>query len=157
MKLSFISEATKPTIVYANDEDWEIADQADRIAKESGIRISSNKNLTFVAMIGDEVAGAVWTAFAPDRDYSDEQEVWRYDFDVAVSPKQRALGMTSAKIGPKLIETALDDYQSRKSDVPAAYIRVWVVNGKLAAYLENHYGFEPDGEWSLNNPHMTKH
>lgn len=158
MRLSLISEAVSPSITYFDGDDWELADQADQIAKQSGIRISSNKELTLLALTGDEVAGAVWSDFSQDHDYTtDSQEVWRYDFDVAVAPQQRALGMTSAKIGPKLIEAALADYRSRKSEVPAAYIRVWVVNRKLAGYLERHYGFDPDGEWSPNNPFMTKH
>jgi len=160
MKLRTILEFVEPEINAADPEDWEAADQADRIASNSGIRISRNKELTLVAQVGGEVVGAVWSAFERDDEASQEygEDVYRFDFDVAVDPKSRAMGMASARIGPKLIDAALDHYRSLKSEFGNAYIRVYVVNPKLAGYLERRYGFEPEGRgWSQDSLHMIYH
>lgn len=130
-------------------------DQAYEIANLSGIRISGDKELSIVALHGDDVVGAVWSSFEPDHDY--EEEVFRYDFDVAVRPDIRSTGLVSKKIGPRLIKAALEEYNSLSSEFQRSYIRVWVVNPKLAKYLENNFGFESDGEWSQSNPFMEYH
>lgn len=143
----------------ADPDDWESAEKAEQIAAVSGINIFRNKELTFIAQIGDKVVGAVWSSFAVDRDASEShgEDIYCYDFDVAVAPLSRATGMSSARIGPKLIDAALKHYKSLKSEFGHAYIRVWVVNPKLAGYLERKYGFESEGggNWSQNNPHMV--
>lgn len=55
------------------------------------------------------------------------------------------------------IVAALEEYNSLSSEFQRSYIRVWVVNPKLAKYLENNFGFESDGEWSQSNPFMEYH
>ncbi len=157
MRLRTIFEFVEPEILSADQEDWEAADQAERIANDSGIRIARNKELTLIARVGDDIVGAVWSAFELDSEASQDhgEDVYHFDFDVAVDSKSRAIGMASARIGPKLIDAALEYYQTLKSEFGNVYIRVWVVNQKLAGYLERRYGFEPEGrEWSPNSPHM---
>jgi GNAT superfamily N-acetyltransferase len=163
MRLKLISEGLDFTIQgYDENEDpGNIGRACHSIANEAGIRISRNKELTFVAMTPDGPAGAVWSAFERDAEASEYsgQDVFRFDFDVAVSQATRATGLTSARIGPQLIEAALDYYKSLKAEHPGAYIRVWVVNSKLARYLEDKYGFETEGRhgWSPDAPHMSYH
>jgi hypothetical protein len=136
------------------DDVWVLAHQADVVANSSGIRINRNKELTFVAVVGGRVVGAVWSSF--DRD-SDSGE-WIYSFDVAVDQCTRAAGLMSARIGPRLIDAALGDYRDRAgiTDTPA-HVRCWVVNPKLAKYLEDRYGFETESiyGWHPSRPHMT--
>lgn len=160
MKLRIITEWAEINIQsYNPDDDLDgIGERCYHIANESGIRISREKDLTLVALAGSEPVGAVWSSFKRDDDASEHhgQEIYCFDFDVAVTPASRATGMGSPKVGPQLIEAALDHYRSLRSEVDGAYIRVWVVNPKLARYLENKYGFETDGrEWSLDSPHLS--
>lgn len=156
-----ILEFVEPEIYMADPDDWETADKAYQIASDSNINIFRSKELTLVAQIGDEVVGAVWSSFTIDDDYSKEagEDVYCYDFDVVVSSKSRSIGLSSARIGPKLIDEALKHYRSLRSEFGNAYIRVWVVNPKLAGYLERRYGFQPEGggNWSRSDPYMVYH
>jgi GNAT superfamily N-acetyltransferase len=158
---SALLEAIGPvTIRYFQGEDgeWELGEQADQIARASGIRIGSNKDLTLLALSGDNVLGAVWSAFERDHDASENHnaDIYRYDFDVAVRPDARGTGLTTARVGPRLIDAALRDYRDRRHDVDGAYIRVWVVNPKLAQWLQDRYGFETEGRgWSQDTPHLV--
>jgi len=133
-------------------DPWVAADQADAIANKVGIRIGRDKELTLIAMLGDQCVGAVWSTWYPDRERQttdDEDDVWIYDFDVVSDPTYRAAG----PIGLKLIEAALDEY--RHAEHPRKMIRVYVVNPKLITYLERHYGFENEGTYSHGAAHMT--
>jgi ribosomal protein S18 acetylase RimI-like enzyme len=160
MKLCVIREGLDVAIQHYN-QDGDVDDVGEkcyRMARDSGINISSNKNLTLVAYAAGEPAGAIWSAFERDQEASDYhgQDIYRYDFDVVVHPQARVTGLTSARIGPQLIDAALRYYKELKQDVPGAYVRVWVVNPRLARYLENHCGFETEGRgWSPDTPHMT--
>lgn len=156
MKISSICESSSLVINYADSEDWETAEEAGNIADVSGIRISRNKELSLVAYYNDSLVGAVWSCFDIDHEASDEygSDVYRFDFDIAVDPKFRGAILA----GPKLIDRALNYYRELRSDVDNAYIRVHVVNPKLAAFLENNYNFETEGGmWHRSQPHMTYH
>jgi len=157
MKLTTITESI--TISYYDDYDnSNIGELCYKIAKESDIYISREKELTLVAFANEQPVGAVWSSFTRDDEYSTQfdKDIYRFDFDIAVAHNARATGMTSSKIGPKLIEAALKHYRSLRHEVDGSYIRVWVVNKKLAKYLENKYGFETDGrEWSIDSPFLN--
>jgi len=121
-------------------------DQAYNLTDE--IRISRNKDLAFVAVDGsDNVHGAIWNNIERDEDYSESmgEDVWAYDFDVAVKKSSRSAGLNSSRIGIQLIDAAIDDFKSYQSDYGNLYIRVWVVNPKLANWLEYNRGFESSG------------
>lgn len=152
MKLRTITEFKSEIVAIDPEDDWEMAGRAYQIAKESGVNISSNKEILLVALAGDEVIGGVWNAIVNDSDASGYygEDINYYDFDVAVDKNFRG-----SRVGLELIDAALDHYNSLKSEGLVSYVRVWVINPKLARYLENHYGFDSDGGWSKNNPFMT--
>jgi hypothetical protein len=170
VKLSLIAESDVDYAYIDDEQDWEVANSAVAIANDSGIRISRNKSLlaiaygspdgykfgmheTYIIGIGKVcILGAVWHAVVDDGEGHHY-----YDFDVAVSPRARSMGLTSNRIGPKLIELALKEYKRLQSDGHVDYIRVWVVNNKLADYLERVHDFEPSGTWTPRNPLMTKY
>lgn len=157
MKLRQISESVLNVVITAIDEedDWELAEQAEQVAKNSNIHISRDKKLLLVAMADDTVVGATWASFYESPDY---EGAHCFDFDIAVDPAARAtgVGMVSSNIGPKLIDATLREYRDLAAmyDYEKTYIRVQVVNQKLARFLEHRYGFESSGGWSPTNPHM---
>lgn len=153
MNLKLLHEDVE--IHRADEHDWQLYDQAVKIANDSGIRISRNKELSFVAVLGREVVGAVWSAFEPDDELGGDG--YRYDFDVVVKHGARSSGLSSRRVGPRLIEAAIKDYESLKSEFPNSYIGVWVVNPKLARYLEDRHGFQTEGggEWHPSKPFMV--
>lgn len=130
---------------YADDYDpWITADQADQVADLSGIRISRNKELLFIALNdSDDVVGAVWAASIP------EEEENIFDFDVAVHPKYR-----TGLLGLELIEAAIEYY---KSDEMTTAIRVHVVNPKLVRVLERKYGFDIEQTYGDGQAFMVYH
>ena len=152
MKLSCIIESTE-IITYDpenfDDTDldpYDIADKAEQVALDSGIRIMRGKELRFVALdnsYSDPVIGGVWVSIYHD----DEVDATVYDFDVAVDKDFRG----PEKIGLKLINMAIDDYKSLDDDRKC--IKVLVVNEKLARVLERKYGFEIEF-YSSGHTHM---
>lgn len=130
---------------FTEDYDpWVIADQADEVAHMSGIRISRNKKLSWVAIGDDNVVGAMWSSLEEDEGHK------IFDFDVAVDPKWR-----SGRIGLQLIERAIDDLNEYQTIFPGTYARVWVVNPRLVRVLENKYGFDVESMYKDGSAHMT--
>jgi len=86
MKLCTIIEEVSvhrydPESIDVEFDPYIVADMADKIAENGGIRISRNKQLTLVALDDkDTVLGAVWT----DTYRDDDQDAMVYDFDIAV-------------------------------------------------------------------------
>lgn len=152
-----LNDAIDPVeIVYFNpyEHEWEAADQADQIAKDSGIRPNSKKELKIIALSGGRVIGAIWSSLEQERDSGD----WIYDLDVAVDPKSRGQGLASALVGPKLIDAALSDYRNTAATMDGyVYIRTQVVNSRLAHWLENNRDFSPESRrgWSPDAQYMT--
>ena len=157
MKLSSIHQINESfEIEYYDSESWEdddldpydVVNKAEIVAYEAGVRISSNKELKFVALdrsYSDPIIGGVWIATYHDN----EQDAIVFDFDVAVDKEFRS----SALIGLKLIETAIDEYKNL--DYDRKYIKVWVINPKLVRVLERKYGFEIESEHGDGSAHMT--
>ena len=157
MKLSSIHQINESfEIEYYDSESWEdddldpydVVNKAEIVAHEAGVRISSNKELKFVALdrsYSDPIIGGVWIATYHDN----EQDAIVFDFDVAVDKEFRS----SALIGLKLIETAIDEYKNL--DYDRKYIKVWVINPKLVRILERKYGFEIESEHGDGSAHMT--
>lgn len=129
---------------YDQDYDpWVAADQAEKCAALSNIRISRNKDLTFLAFNEQgEVVGATWGAIVRDADMEENF----YDFDVAVHPNYR-----NAAIGIKLIEAGIA--HARQEDVSG--ILAYVVNPKLIRVLEKRYGFDIQSHYSHGAAHMA--
>lgn len=132
---------------FYDSDGYSIWEQAFAIASNSGIRIASNKELAFVAMDGDAVVGAIWSATYHD----DDQDAEVYDFDMAVDKNYR----NQVGIFLKLMNAALEEYRSLLDYNPRTYIRVWVVNPRLVSVLERRYGFELEAEHEGGSAHMT--
>ena len=158
MKLSdLISESIKIIpILYSDDKFYDsngysVWEQAAAIASSSGINIFRNKDLAFAAVDENgDVQGAIWKAIYKDDEHGEEDghgedDVWVYDFDVAVKREIRTKGLRSELVGVKLIDAAIDDFRMEKSEFGNMYVKVWVVNPKLAKWLEYKRGFEPVG------------
>lgn len=129
-------------------DPWVAADQADKIAEKSNIRISRGKELSWIAVDGaDNVIGAVWSSLEEDRESDDQRLI--FDFDVVVDPKWR-----SGRIGLELIEKAIRDLRSYQSEFPGTHARVWVVNPRLVRVLENKYGFDIESQYKDGSAHM---
>jgi len=138
----------------------EVADQASDIASNVGIRISSDKDLSLVAMFGDQCVGAIYSSWSSDTEESDalQTEVYVFDFDVVADPSYRPRGLSRAALaGPALIDAALEMYNDLASSVDKSLIRVWVVNKRLAEFLENRYGFDVESTHGEHSVHMVKY
>ena len=148
------SKSSSKIEFWSEDSDdydpWVAADQADDVAKKSGIRIDSTKELKFIALNEkDEVIGAAWDSFDHDSEF-DGFDGFEYSFDVAVLPEYR--GGT----GLKLIETCMDEFKNMQSEHPNSRIKLWVVNPKLVPFLERKYDFEIEMKHSDGSAHMYK-
>lgn len=125
-------------ISSVDEDDYEIADAAEEIMKKVKIRIDSTKNLTLVAMNDDEVVGALYSGWTNGDTYEGNQ-VYEFSFDVGVDPKFQGFSL----VGPKLIEESMKMYDNESSAYGEyTMIRLYVVNPKLADYLEKKYDFE---------------
>lgn len=157
MRLSLICEFSGAVEIIPWHEDmdaldpWVSADQADKVADRSGIRISRSKNLFYVAVHNEQVVGAIWAAEYNDSDSyfsADPDQVVRVlDFDVAVDPDYRG----NAMVGLQLINDAIQYFHSSENDL----IRVLVVNPKLVRVLESKYKFEIESHFGNGSAHMV--
>jgi hypothetical protein len=135
------------------EEDWEMAEQVDQIAKRVGIRPDSTKNVGFAAVIEDRVVGGAYIGITPEHEFDQFKVSFVYSFDVVVDPEFR----WGRKIGLDLIKAAEEE---RKSFEDAHYgnvrTRLWVINPKLARYLEEREGYEVESKYSDGSAHLTK-
>lgn len=160
MKLKNIIESQQAIQIVRWDEmaeeydPWVVADEADQIARESNIRISRDKELTFIALDGDTAVGAIWSSLLMDDDDDwlvENNNYAIFNFDVAVKPSNRG-----GQIGLRLIDAAIEEYRDISSSLDQdVIIKVWVVNPKLVRVLENKYGFEISQGHGDGSAHMT--
>lgn len=147
MKLRELNILERLTEPYDEFETYpEDVDAAYNIAKSQGIRISSNKEIKFIAKNGSKVVGAVWASVYPDDSY--DQEIYIYDFDIATDRRTPGVFL-------QLMDDVLRDFR----DISALYdeptiIRSWVVNPRLADVLERKYGFEVESDHGSGGKHM---
>jgi len=91
----------------------DLIDQAERLAKSSGINILRNMEIEYVAMEGHEVVGALWCGRLGDE----------FSFDVVVSPSFQRRG-----IGKQLIDAAMQSFNDFSMTSDDAHIMAHVVN-----------------------------
>lgn len=138
-------------IMEINPEDeWELADDVYNILKKINIRSSRDKDVSIVALNDkDEVIGGVLSVLRDKDNYAE------FSFDVVVHPDWQGYEL----VGIKLIKAA--EEQKRQLEImydKKIEINVWVVNPKLAKVLQTpRYGYNSDGQWTLNNPFLTKY
>lgn len=109
--------------------------QAYELAKNSGINILSDKNLTHVLADGDRTIGALWTANNPDG----------MSFDVAIHPEYRRQGW-----GSRMVSVAEKLWgQDREAYDENARLRAYAVGEGMPELLQSR-GWEGEGtdwEW----------
>lgn len=112
-------------VTGVSDEDPDCDDlieQAWDIANASGINILSDKALTQVAVLHDEVVGAGFSSI-------DNGEI--FSFDVVVAPKAQRTGAGSA-----LVEALEDEYLEAREVYPELVLEAYVVGAGMMHLLE---------------------
>lgn len=99
--------------------------QAWELAKQSSIRILSDKELNSVAVINGQAVGVLFTAWNQNQ----------FSFDVVVAPQFQQQG-----IGKQLIGVAMSEFRWMSDGIEGAYIKADVVNKFLIPVLQR-YGF----------------
>ena len=117
-------------IVHIGDSDFmddddgnqdELVQRAWEIAKQSPIRILSDKDLSSVALMGGIVAGALFTGWRREE----------FSFDVIVSPQFQRQGVAT-----QLIDAAISECNQGGEAFPDAHIKADVVNPYLVPLLQ---------------------
>jgi GNAT superfamily N-acetyltransferase len=128
---------------FQGTDIYDVADQADKVFENAGIRPDNTKELAYVSMENGEVTGGVFNSWH-DSEYS---------FYIAIMPEHRGKG----NIFKELLDAAMYQYEFDKEAYgDEARMRLWVVNPKLVRVLENKYGFEIEEQHSDGSAHMKK-
>ena len=134
-------------------DPYDLADQAESVFQESGIRPDSSKELSHLAIEDGQVIGAVSSGWSNEQGY-EEEYVHVFSFDISVKPEFRGKGL----VGIKLIQEAIDHYESEKEIYGVkTMMRLWVVNPRLIPILENRYGFDIESSYSNGSAHMVRY
>jgi ribosomal protein S18 acetylase RimI-like enzyme len=105
-----------PDEMYDKADPWAIADQA-------GIYISSDKEVAQVALVDDEIVGAVFEAV----DYPN----MAYSADIAVLPEFQGRG-----IGSQLADATVENFKDYQAEFPDLTMEIDAVNPIAAEMLE---------------------
>lgn len=132
------------TVYDDGEQEWELVEEAEKLFKEAKVRPSSREEILYVAVHKDKVVGAITLGSY----YSQDKNANNYTFSVVVEPSFRAKGVAT-----DLIKEVLE---SVKHDEENYYFEVWVINPLMVSILEK-LGFETDGGWTPDNPHMYKY
>jgi ribosomal protein S18 acetylase RimI-like enzyme len=103
--------------VSPDDIEFDYYTDLNRIEKESGINILSDKNLSLLAIKDERVVGALYTGLTGDE----------FSFYIIVDKTQRGQG-----IGKKLIDYGLSEFQQLPEDYE---LKLDVVNPDLVNHL----------------------
>jgi hypothetical protein len=112
------------------EDEWELAEQGAQAISNSGIRPDRGKDISLVAMHGDDVVGGVASGWDGNA----------FSFDVGIDPT--FIRHNLARAGLKLIDAAIDLFDSESEAYERPYMRLHVVNPQLAKYLEYNRDFE---------------
>lgn len=134
------------------EEDWEEAEQGERVFRVSSIRCSRDKNISHVAVENDEVIGSLSSGWCFGN-YDDGESVAIYSWDLAVLPEHRRKG-----VGKSLIDAAFREYNNGKNTFAESYgrtmMRIWVINPHLFDYMES-LGFEEESQHGDGSRHYV--
>lgn len=129
------------------EEDWEEAEQSERIFNEQGFRLDRNKNFHQVAIEDGIVIGTIASGWSKNNDYG--EDVMVFSFDLVVKPDFRKKG-----IGLRLIQDAIQKYNQEKLDYQEmgnkTMMRIWVVNPILIPVLEK-LGFTIESTYEIDS------
>jgi hypothetical protein len=141
---TILTESKIEIMFYDENSDdydpWEIADKVEQVFKRANIRPSRDKDISFFAMVGEEVIGATYSSTRTDNAENfggpEDEEVMVYEFDIAVDPNHQG-GTT----GYLLTKACVDDASSMSYDMNTImYNRV--INPKMAQMLERLFKFD---------------
>ena len=104
-----------------NDLD-DIGEQAYDLALNSPVNVLSDKELSVVAISGEQVVGALFTSIFNNS----------YSFDVVVDPKFQQQG-----IGGHLTDLAISEYKNMSADMPELQMDIDTVNPVMQNMLQN--------------------
>jgi len=119
----------------ADVDGYDLMDKAEKLFKDSGIRISRSEELYEMVLDGEDVVGASVTGLS-----NSEEGERTLRFSVAVSPTTRRQG-----VARKLVENIIVDNPDTK-------IEAWVVNEEAMVPLLTKLGF--DGYGGQSDPFM---
>ena len=112
-----------------NIDEYEAADKAHEIAKNGGVNILRDKELSGLLLDtnNNRVIGGLWVNDSNDT----------FSFDIAIDSNYQNMGLSH-----KLIQSAIDEFNFRKDIYGDEYkMEVDVINPKLAKILASKYGF----------------
>jgi ribosomal protein S18 acetylase RimI-like enzyme len=127
-------------------DEYEAADMAERIAKNGGVTILRDKDLSGVLVDSKipKVIGGIWVSNSSDK----------FSFDIAIDSSYQNMGLSDI-----LIKAAIGEYNAQKEmydEVGEDFkMEVDVINPKLAQILKSKYGFHVVGEISQNRVLMS--
>ena len=110
-------------------DEYEAADEAEKIAKDGGVTILRDKELNglLIDTNNNKVIGAIWV--------TNDNET--FSFDIAIDSGYQNMGLSH-----ELIQAAIDEFNFRKDMYGDEFkMEVDVINPKLAKILANKYGF----------------
>jgi hypothetical protein len=144
---TILTEAKIEILGYDEDSDdydpWEIADKVEAVFKKAGIRINHNKDISYFAMVGEDVIGATYSTTRQDDAElyggPEGEEVLIYEFDIAVDPAHQG-GTT----GYLLTKACVDDAKNLSNEISDVTTMMYnhVINPKMAQMLERLFGFQ---------------
>lgn len=127
---------------------YEAADIAGGIAKDGGVNILRNQELTSLLVDTNmpRVIGGLWVSHDNDK----------FSFDIAIDSGYQNMGLSK-----KLIDAAISEFEMQKDAFEDANegeefkMEVDVINPKLAKILQNKYGFYVVGQLSQDRVLMS--
>lgn len=131
--MNFLEFYQNLNYIYGEEIDPDDAEMAYQMAKKHGISVLSDKEIFCIVKDGDEVVGALWTA-------------WNYDefsFDVVVREDFQGKG-----VGKKLVDIAISEYNESNEAYDrgeGTIIRADVINPKMEQLLLKK-GFEVESK-----------
>jgi len=109
--------------IFGDEIESEFAEDAYNMAKKHGISVLSDKELYCIAVINDEVIGALWTTWLSGE----------FSFDVVVRDDYQGEG-----IGNKLVDISIQEYGQTKEaydNGDGTVLRVDVINPQMEKML----------------------
>jgi GNAT superfamily N-acetyltransferase len=107
---------------YDPDEMYDMGDPY-AIADKTGIYVSSDKEISSVAVLDEEIIGAAFTAA--------NINAGEFSFDIVVSPEHQGKG-----IGSKLLDETLSEFRGLQNEFPSLVIEVDSVNPVAVSMLK---------------------
>ncbi len=133
----FSEDGENKELNEAGHDDWAALEMAEDAFTQSKIN-PNGKKVSRMIEVNGEIVGAIYSSL------NQEDDGWRYSFDVAIHPQRRAkqgVGLGDRTI-IKVLDEAMAEFERYKNELGDVYCYVWAVNPKIANILESRYGFD---------------